>query len=120
MLVVACVRSVADAPSPQPLQTGEAARLVCAPTGVCGGRLVVGQRAEPKTLNPGIACDAPCREVLGCMMADLIHINRVTQKTEPALAGSWKISAKIDVFEPYALWNTEELYFRHDAGASGQ
>jgi len=58
-----------------------------------GGRLVVALRAEPKTLNPLIAADAPSREVIGTMQADLVHINRATQLTEPALAKSWKISS---------------------------
>ena len=57
-----------------------------------GGRLVVSLRAEPKTLNPLTAVDAPSREAIGAMHADLVHINRVTQLTEPALAKSWKIS----------------------------
>jgi peptide/nickel transport system substrate-binding protein len=39
-----------------------------------------------------VASDAGSREVLGLLMADLIHINRETQKTEPALAKSWKVS----------------------------
>ena len=82
----------ADAPTPQPLLSGEQVLLDPASAGVYGGRLVVGQRAEPKTFNPVMAFDAPSRELIGCMMADLIHINRVTQKTEPALADSWKIS----------------------------
>lgn len=59
-----------------------------------GGRLVVSLRAEPKTLNPLTAADAPSREViLGAMQADLIHINRATQLTESALAKSWRVSA---------------------------
>jgi peptide/nickel transport system substrate-binding protein len=58
-----------------------------------GGRLVVSLRAEPKTLNPLTAADAPSREViLGAMQADLVHINRATQLTEPALAKSWNVS----------------------------
>jgi len=57
-----------------------------------GGRLVVSLRAEPKTLNPLISVDTPSREVIGTMQADLVHINRSTQLTEPALAKSWKIS----------------------------
>jgi peptide/nickel transport system substrate-binding protein len=57
-----------------------------------GGRLVVSLRGEPKTLNPLIAADARSREVIGVMQADLLHINRATQLTEPALAKSWKIS----------------------------
>ncbi|HKV25766.1 MAG TPA: ABC transporter substrate-binding protein [Candidatus Acidoferrum sp.] len=57
-----------------------------------GGRLVVALRAEPKTLNPLTAADAPSREVIAVMQSDLIHINRSTQLTEPALAKSWKIS----------------------------
>lgn len=65
--------------------TGEAGRR--------GGRLVVAQRAEPKTLNPLTAIDSASREVIGRMMADLIHINRATHRTEPALAKSWTVSA---------------------------
>jgi peptide/nickel transport system substrate-binding protein len=57
-----------------------------------GGRIVLSLRAEPKTLNPLTAADAPSREVIGTMQADLIHINRATQLTEPALAKSWKVS----------------------------
>ena len=57
-----------------------------------GGRLVVSLRGEPKTLNPLIAADARSREVIGVMQADLVHINRATQLTEPALAKSWKVS----------------------------
>jgi peptide/nickel transport system substrate-binding protein len=53
---------------------------------------VVSLRAEPKTLNPLTAADAPSREVIGAMQADLIHINRATQLTEPSLAKSWKVS----------------------------
>jgi len=57
-----------------------------------GGRLVASLRAEPKTLNPLIAGDAPSRQAIGAMQADLIHINRATQLTEPALAKSWTVS----------------------------
>jgi peptide/nickel transport system substrate-binding protein len=58
-----------------------------------GGRIVVALRAEPKTLNPLIAADGPSREVIGVMQADLVHINRGTQLTEPALAKSSTVSA---------------------------
>jgi peptide/nickel transport system substrate-binding protein len=57
-----------------------------------GGRLVVAIRGEPKTLNPVIAADARSREVISVMQADLVHINRATQLSEPALAKSWKVS----------------------------
>ncbi len=57
--------------------------------GRSGGRLVISQKAEPKTLNPLVALDRPSREVLDRVNADLIHINRETQLTEPALAKSW-------------------------------
>ena len=52
----------------------------------------MGLRAEPKTLNPVTAEDAVSREVIGGLMADLVHINRSTQQSEPALAKSWKVS----------------------------
>jgi peptide/nickel transport system substrate-binding protein len=52
----------------------------------------VALRGEPKTLNPLLAVDTRSREVIGAMQADLVHINRATQLTEPALAKSWKVS----------------------------
>src|SRR6266436_6186458 len=61
--------------------------------GTSGGRMVVSLRAEPKTLNPVVATDAPSQEVIGTMQADLVHINRATHLTEPALAKSWKVSS---------------------------
>jgi peptide/nickel transport system substrate-binding protein len=61
--------------------------------GVRGGQLVIAQRAEPKTFNPVMAVDAPSREVLRRLTADLIHINRQTLGTEPSLARAWSASA---------------------------
>jgi len=60
--------------------------------GQYGGRLVVSQRGEPKTLNPVTAIDSPSREVIGRMTADLIHINRQSHRTEASLAKSWTAS----------------------------
>jgi peptide/nickel transport system substrate-binding protein len=75
-----------------PAQSGEDRMVTDSAPGVPGGRIVVALRAEPKTLNPVLAVDAPSRDVIRCMTADLIHINRETQKTEPALALSWRVS----------------------------
>ena len=61
-------------------------------SGHAGGRLILAMRSEPKTLNPVLAQDAPSRDVIRCLTADLIHINRGSQKTEPALAKSWTAS----------------------------
>jgi peptide/nickel transport system substrate-binding protein len=69
----------------------ELLRTTAAP-GTPGGTLVFAQRAEPKTLNPVTALDAPSREVLRRMMADLVSINRVSQQCEPSLAKSWTVS----------------------------
>jgi peptide/nickel transport system substrate-binding protein len=44
-------------------------------------------------LNPVMALDAPSREVIRRMTADLVSINRATQQTEPGLAKSWTVSA---------------------------
>ncbi len=60
--------------------------------GHAGGRLVIALRSEPKTLNPALALDEPSRDVIRCLTADLIHINRGTLKTEPSLAKSWSVS----------------------------
>jgi len=66
---------------------------VAGESGRRGGRIVIALKAEPKTLNPLTAADTPSREVISTMQGDLVHINRATQLTEPALAKSWKISA---------------------------
>jgi peptide/nickel transport system substrate-binding protein len=67
--------------------------LVSGLPGRPGGRLVTAQRTEPKTLNWAVAADSGSREVLQRLMADLIHINRQSLSTEPALAKSWKVSS---------------------------
>src|SRR5580704_4095872 len=72
--------------------TGEDLAVTNAPPGRMGGSLSVALRSEPKTLNPVLAEDDPSRDVIRCLNADLIHINRETLKTEPALATSWTIS----------------------------
>lgn len=58
-----------------------------------GGRLVIAEATEPKTFNPVTVIDRPSRDVVRRMTGDLIHINRETQKTEPALAKSWTVSS---------------------------
>jgi peptide/nickel transport system substrate-binding protein len=60
--------------------------------GQYGGHLVVSLRSEPKTLNPVISLDVSSREVIAQMTGDLVHINRFTQNTEPALAKTWQVS----------------------------
>src|SRR5262249_35830273 len=57
-----------------------------------GDHLIISLRSEPKTLNPVTSVDGSSREVIAQMTGDLIHINRASQATEPALAKSWKIS----------------------------
>lgn len=83
---------------PQPAEPGEQLQITSGDPGRYGGHLVVAQRSEPKTLNPVTAVDAPSREVIGRLMADLIHINRSTQQTEPSLAKSWVVSKDGRVF----------------------
>ena len=83
---------------PQSPQRGEELQISDNEIGRYGGTLVVGQRTEPKTLNPVTAADAPSREVIGRMMADLIHINRASQQVEASLAKSWTISKDGRVF----------------------
>lgn len=66
--------------------------------GVRGGKLVIAQRSEPRTFNPAVAVDQNSYGVNARLQADLIHINRATQKTEPALAKSWTVSKDGTVF----------------------
>jgi peptide/nickel transport system substrate-binding protein len=84
--------AMASGPASAPFDPSEQVLRVNDEVGHYGGRLVIGQRAEPKTLNPVTATDAVSREVIGRCNADLISINRVSQKTESALAESWKTS----------------------------
>lgn len=69
-----------------------------AEAGTPGGRLVTGVRSEPRTFNPVTAVDQVSVGIISRMMADLIHINRATQRTEPALAKSWTVSKDGRVF----------------------
>ncbi len=76
-----------------PVLSGAEERLIVPGiTGNLGGILAYAQRAEPKSFNPVTSSDNASREVLHRLHADLIHINRETQKTEPALAKSWTVS----------------------------
>ena len=97
-LVFACGCACLASPSSQALQRGEDVQIIDNPVGRYGGTLVVAQRSEPKTLNPVTAADAPSREVIGRLCADLIHINRASQQTEPALAKSWSVSKDGQIF----------------------
>ena len=97
-LLLVCGWHAFPASVPQPLQSGEELQVTDHEAGGYGGNLVVAQRSQPKTLNPVTAADAPSREVIGRMVADLIHINRVSQKTEPGLAKSWTLSPDGRVF----------------------
>lgn len=90
LLLAACACLASSVP--QPPQHGEELLTSDNAIGRYGGSLVVAQRSEPKTLNPVTAADAPSREVIGRLTADLIHINRASQQTEPALAKSWTMS----------------------------
>jgi peptide/nickel transport system substrate-binding protein len=83
----------AAAPAPQAANPGEELARMAEVSGRYGGHLTIGQRSEPKTLNPVTATDAVSRDVIGRLMGDLIEINRSSQQTEPALAKSWKISS---------------------------
>jgi peptide/nickel transport system substrate-binding protein len=60
--------------------------------GRSGGTLTVSLRSEPKTLNPLTALDIGSKTIINLMQADLVHINRYTQRAEPALAKSWTVS----------------------------
>lgn len=75
----------------QPPAQEELLRTTSEP-GTRGGKLVIAQRSEPRSFNPVMAVDQNSVGVNARLQSDLIHINRATQKTEPALAKSWKVS----------------------------
>jgi len=87
LLAGACFAAV---PFPEAANPGEELARMLAYLATTG-TLTIGQRAEPKTLNPlprRTRFHASDRASIG----DLIDINRSSQQTEPALAKSWKIS----------------------------
>lgn len=58
-----------------------------------GGRLVVAQRSEPRSLHPVFALDEPSRGIIGLLHAPLLRIHPGTQLPEGVLTESWKVSA---------------------------
>jgi peptide/nickel transport system substrate-binding protein len=91
-LAVGLFAIVSNPGSGQPLAPGDLF-VSDNPVGRPGGRLVVSLRSEPKTLNPVTSIDASSREVIAQLTSDLVHINRGSQRTEPALAKAWKVSS---------------------------
>lgn len=57
-----------------------------------GGTLVVSVRAEPQTFNPVVALDAPSREIIQRLHADLVRIDRTSSKTFADLAESFQVA----------------------------
>lgn len=92
LVVAIAIASACSYARAQPQQAGEERMVADGVPGHAGGRLVVALRSEPKTLNPVLAVDEPSRDVIRCLTADLIHINRGSLKTEPSLAKSWTVS----------------------------
>ncbi|MGA6959899.1 MAG: ABC transporter substrate-binding protein, partial [Candidatus Acidiferrales bacterium] len=91
-LAVACCLAPSARPQANENRPAEDRMITENAPGHAGGRLAVALRSEPKTLNPALAEDEPSRDVIRCVTADLIHINRLSLKTEPALAKSWQVS----------------------------
>ncbi len=75
-----------DEPAAQP---AEELLVTSREPGRPGSRLVVALRSEPKTFNPVLAGDVTSLAVIRRLTADLIHVDRATQRTVPALAKSW-------------------------------
>ncbi len=92
LLCTACLCPSAWVVPAQSPHLGEELLISNNEVGPYGGRLVVSLRSEPKTLNPVTSIDISSREVIAQMTGDLIHINRVSQQTEPALAKTWRVS----------------------------
>src|SRR5271156_2439220 len=89
IMAISCACSAVHGLAPQ---AGAERMIADGAAGHAGGRLVIALRSEPKTLNPALALDEPSRDVIRCLTADLIHINRGSLKTEPSLAKSWSVS----------------------------
>ncbi|MFN0165789.1 MAG: ABC transporter substrate-binding protein [Bryobacteraceae bacterium] len=67
-----------------------AAALVAAPRS--GGELRLTLRSDPKTLDPFLVADEHSETVRFLTGGVLLRVNRKTQRVEPELAQSWKVS----------------------------
>jgi peptide/nickel transport system substrate-binding protein len=92
LALIVFIRAFSAVSDAQPSQPREESLISDNQVGQPGGHLVVSLRSEPKTLNPVTSADISSREVIAQMTGDLIHINRLSQQTEPALAKTWHIS----------------------------
>jgi peptide/nickel transport system substrate-binding protein len=92
-LLVPRAGAAGKAPVPAPIEKSEEVLLTSSDPGRYGSRLTSSLHSGPKTFNPVTAVDVPSLAVIRQTLGDLIHINRFTQKAEPALAKSWKVSA---------------------------
>jgi peptide/nickel transport system substrate-binding protein len=92
LIVVVFVHAFAAPGRAQPQHPSEEVLISDNQVGRSGGRLVVSLRSEPKTLNPVTSTDISSREVIAQMTGDLVHVNRLSQQTEPALAKTWHVS----------------------------
>ena len=92
LVLVALLSQAGFAMAANPVSKGEEVLVAANDPGTTGGHLVVALRAEPKTLNPVLSNDVSSREVISQMTGDLVHINRYSQQSEPALAKSWTVS----------------------------
>jgi peptide/nickel transport system substrate-binding protein len=61
--------------------------------GLYGGTLVTAIGQEPRSFNRIVSSDTATADVTDRIFADLIHINRETQRAEPSLAKSWEFSS---------------------------
>jgi len=92
-LLPAVAPSAAAAEAGEPSATEPTPELLALDTaGRPGGRLVVALGAAPKSLNPLTVADHPSQTVAYRLHADLVHIDAVDQRPEPALARSWTVS----------------------------
>lgn len=91
VFTLSCLFAISP-PALFPQSAGEDLLTIQGESGAPGGRLVAAWHSEPRTANPATAIDVVSKEFISLLNADLIHINLATQKTEPALAKSWKVS----------------------------
>lgn len=90
--LAACLRAaLPPVPAPRPVRPGEQCLLASGPLGRYGGNLVASLHSPPRTLNPAVALDLASQQIVGLLNGDLLHINRYTQRVQPALAESWRV-----------------------------
>ncbi len=60
--------------------------------GIYGGRVLIGELGDPKTLNPIVASETSSTNIYSRLFSSLVGMDNITQEIVPSLAERWEFS----------------------------